>query len=91
MPRKKKEPKHKGVFKSPSGSGDYSVRFTDLDKKRPAFVVGPYDQAVHVYELHSQAARAGLEVAHDAGKGGEVLDDCRGSDHMVPGQSQISG
>jgi integrase len=31
--------------------------------------VGPWDKAVQVYELHSQAARAGLEIANDAGQG----------------------
>jgi len=69
MPRKKSYPKHKGVFEPISGSGEYSVRFTDLDGKRPAFKVGPYDKAVQVYELHSQAARVGLEVPNNARRG----------------------
>lgn len=78
MPRKPKNPKHRGVFERMKGSNIWWIRYTDEQGKRVTFKIGTFAAAVHVYEQRTAAVRLGVLLPHSPRRGvkfSELVDD----------------
>jgi site-specific recombinase XerD len=69
MPRKPKNPKHRGVFERVKGSNIWWIRYTNEQGKRVAAKVGTFSAAVHVYEQRTAAIRLGVLLPNSPRRG----------------------